>query len=754
MEYPQDTPSLKNFSHFAAVVLELAIDKTLDYGIPEALLSTLRKGSLVQVPLRGVLRKGIVLEVKQSCDYPKVLPVHKVLSDDGLLTDDLLELALWISKYYCTPLSRTLKVILPPSVRKQISPKQQCFVTRLKTKEEINELCCQLREKQPQQAAVLDIMLQVKKGILLTELLEKAEVTRSPVATLTKRGVIKVQAMRTSLSPLVDEEYFKTAPKILTEEQSAALERINASLTQGVFETHLLFGVTGSGKTEVYLRAIEKALSLGRGTILLVPEIALTTQTMERFKSRFDEKIAVLHHRLSQGERFDEWHRMKKGEVMIALGARSALFSPIQNLGLIIVDEEHDSAYKQNDEMPCYHARDVAVMRAKQSGCPVVLGSATPSLESYHNAVYGKYTLSVLSLRTENAQMPPVTIVDMRKEFEKNRGFTLFSQKLLEAIKHRFALGEQTILFLNRRGYHTTLLCKECSFVMRCPHCEIPLTFHLSENVLACHLCPYKITPVPHICPQCKQGETLKWRGVGTELVERSLKAILPEVRTLRIDADTTRHKGSHDMLLRSFSTGKSDVLIGTQMVAKGLHFPLVTLVAVLNCDSALNLPDFRASESIFQLITQVSGRAGRAELKGEVIVQTQMTENETIKLATQANFEAFYTQEIASRQAFSYPPFTRFVKFLFSGPHCNAVFALAKEMRTHFLPLSAKGYHIHPALPAGHPKINDNYRFQFFVRGKAIHPIKECLEQALQKTKVPSTIRFVVDVDPLSTFF
>ena len=344
---------------------------------------------------------------------------------------------------------------------------------------------------------------------------------------------------------------------------------------------------------------------------MLVPEISLTPQMIERFRSRFEGKIALLHHKLSQGERYDEWHRMARGEAQIALGARSAIFSPIQNVGIIIVDEEHESAYKQSEESFSYHARDVAVMRGKISNACVLLGSATPSLESMHNASQGKYILSELQVRAEKAKLPTVTLVDMKSEHTEANRFSIFSPLLAEKLQEKVALGEQVILFLNRRGYHTTLLCSGCANIFSCPHCTIALTFHRGENTLACHLCDKRVTPPPRKCEKCGCEDTLKYRGIGTEQVERTLHALIPTVRSLRIDGDTTKHKGSlkDDAVL--FRTQKADVLIGTQMIAKGLHFPAVTLVAVLNGDSGLHVPDFRSSEKVFQMITQVSGRGG-----------------------------------------------------------------------------------------------------------------------------------------------
>lgn len=743
-----------SFSKYASVILEVAIDKTLDYGIPEELLTKIEPGVQVEVPVRGYPRIGYVYEVKNDCPFNNPLPIAKARSDGPMVSSELFKLALWMSKYYCAPLRDVIKTIVPASVRQDVKPKQQLFVMRGKTREQLREHCEQIRQSHPAQADVIDVMLLIKKGILLTELLEQTGGSRSPVDTLAKHGWLILDIVRIDRSPLINEEYIQIKPKVLNTEQAAALAKIETSLLNHQFETHLLYGVTGSGKTEVYLQAIEKALELDKGVIMLVPEISLTAQTIERFRSRFKSRIAILHHRLSQGERFDEWSHIKSGEAKIVIGARSAVFSPVVNLGLIIVDEEHEQTYKQSDDTPCYHGRDVAVMRARMANATAILGTATPSLESYYNCHSGKYNLSKLTVRADMANLPHVKIVDMRHEYEKAKGLTSFSDVLLEGIKARIDKGEQSILFLNRRGYHTTLLCKACGTSVKCTHCDVTLTFHLNDNVLACHLCGFHYSPPPNHCLKCKSQDPMKFRGVGTEQVERALHAILPDVRTIRVDADTTKHKGSHQKLLRDFGTGKADVLIGTQMIAKGLHFPEVTLVGVLNSDGSLNIPDFRASETIFQLITQVAGRAGRGVLAGEVIIQTAMPDNETILLASKQDFEAFYEKEIEIRKIFHFPPFSNLVKLTFSGTDEKETLKMTGEFRQRLLMNLAKTYEIHPVIPSGHAKVKDLFRFQFLIKGPGIYPINQALDKARMGFILPKDIKFFIDVNPSSTFF
>lgn len=744
----------KTYRRYAAVVLELSLDKVLDYGVPDEMLATIQPGMRVEVPLRGKFQNGYVIALKENPDFTPVKPVHQILSSVELITPDLFKLALWMARYYCAPLRQIFKVMVPSSLRGTTSIKEQLYVTRNKTREEIADYCCKIRSSQAAQVKVLDLMLKVKKGIFLSELLEATQGSKSPIDTLVKKGFLTLAPLQVDRSPLDNQEYFKSKPKKLNEEQQQAFDLIIKSLEDEIFAVHLVHGVTGSGKTEIYLQAIERTLQMNKSSLMLVPEIALTGQTIERFRSRFEGNIAILHHRLSQGERFDEWHKIQRGEAKIIIGARSAIFSPAVNLGLIIVDEEHESSYKQSEEAPCYNARDMAVMRGKLTQNTVILGSATPSLESYYNAKSGKYQLHTLLKRAASASMPSVKIIQMKDEYAKAKGFTNFSEALLSGIKKRQAVGEQTLLFLNRRGYHTSLLCQGCGIAVRCTQCDLALTFHKGESALRCHLCSYEIAPPPKACPTCKREDPLKFKGVGTEQIERALHAIFPDIRTLRIDADTTRHKGSHQQLLREFATGKADLLIGTQMIAKGLHFPQVTLVAVLNSDTTLNLPDFRASEIAFQLITQVSGRSGRGTMEGEVLIQTCMPENQTILHASKSDFCNFYEDEIAVRKLFNYPPISQMVKIGFSGLDEKMVLNFAEHIREKLVSFLPATFETNPTFPCGYAKIKNRYRFQFLARGPSVYPIGRAMETILQAIKMPKDLQVAIDVNPTSTYF
>ena len=732
---------------YAAVILDKGLDRPLDY----AIIGKVSVGTRVLVPVQSSLRKGTVVALKDTPSVAEVQPIKEVLSEKSLIGPDLFRLADWMTRYYCTSFRKVLKVLLPATIRKETQEKEQLFVRRLLSPKKLVTLTVSLRKNHPSQAKVLDALIKRPKGILLTELLEESGTSRSPVTTLEKEGILKIDKLQIDRSPLEDMEFFPTKPKLLSEEQQIALDRIIKNLKS--FQTHLIHGVTGSGKTEIYLQAIDETRKQGMGVILLVPEIALTSQTIERLKSRFTEKMGILHHRLSDGERFDIWHGIHKGDIQIVVGARSAIFSPVKNLGLIIVDEEHESSYKQTDEEPCYHARDVAIMRGKFSNATVVLGSATPSLESYANAKAGKYTLSTLTKRAKNASLPEVKIVDMKTEYAKSEGFTLFCSPLIDAIKLRLEKGEQTLLFLNRRGYHTFQMCAGCGETLKCPHCSVSLTFHKKTNHLACHLCSYVIAPPPTECPLCKEVATLHFKGVGTEQVERTLHALFPDIRTLRMDADTTRHKGSHDLLLKQFRSGKADVLIGTQMIAKGLHFPAVTLVGVLNSDGALNLPDFRSGENVFQLLTQVSGRSGRGDLKGEVIVQSSLKGHPIFQYASKEDYKTFFNEEMEARELFAFPPFSRLTKLVFSGKNEGHVTQIAETFHTTLLRKLPSDFTLYPVIPCGYAKIKDNFRFKLLIKGTKPLLLSSILMQLRLEMHLPRSIRLLVDVDPTSIF-
>ncbi len=736
----------------AEVMLDEALDRPYSYSIPSELKEHIKPGTRVRIPLRSSTRLGTVVALSHST--LKLKPIIEMIEGTAHFSPELLCLAHWIATYYCTSLRKVLKLILPPSVHVQTKEKKQWLVKATLSLEKLRKTCEELRIKSTRQAEILDVLLKNPKGILLSKLREETGCSQSPIDTLVTKKILKLQSSVIDRSIPKEFSFFRTKPKVFNEEQQSVFDAVSKSLSTNTYSTHLVHGITGSGKTEIYLQAIDQALSENKSVIFLVPEIALTSQTVERLCARFEGRIALIHHRLSAGERRDAWHAMEKGEIPIVVGARSAIFAPLPNLGLIIVDEEHDSSYKQSDEMPCYHARDVSTIRAQNNNATVILGSATPALESYRNALQGKYKLHSLLKRATQAELPHVHIVDMKREKERSSNFVLFSEKLIGALKERFEKGEQSLLFLNRRGYHSLHMCRNCSHVIACPNCSVNLTYHKSNHELTCHLCSYQIKPPPKCCPSCNKEETMQFKGFGTEMVEKSLNALFPEMRTLRLDRDTTRHKGSHELLFKQFRSGKADVMIGTQMIAKGLHFPSVTLVAILNTDSALNIPDFRASETVFQLITQVAGRSGRSDLPGEVIIQTFMPDNESIQLGSKQDFLAFYEKESAIRALFDYPPESRMAKIVISSPIESEIISEAHTLRTLLLRSLPAQYELFPILPCGYAKIKNRYRYQFLIKGKHLLPFSQIMKKILENHRLPKEMRILIDIDPSSTYF
>lgn len=733
--------------NFVEVLLDQNLSTPLDYAVPKGW--DVQIGMRVEVPVRAQLKKGTVSLIKNRSQFEKVKFISKILSDVAELSDAQWKLAQWMSRYYATPLQRIIKCFIPANIRNDTKIKKQTFLTITATHAVLLEACKNLRIKQPTQAEILEKLINAKKGKFLTDLLLELKISRSPVDALIKKKLISAHLVSSEEDFLLEEDFFSTQHKLLNSEQKKCLEAIEASLATNKFAPHLIHGITGSGKTEVYLQAIAKALELGKGTILLVPEISLTSQTIERFRARFSEKLAVLHHRKSAGERSNAWELLRQGKIQIAIGARSAIFCPIQNLGLIIIDEEHDSSYKQTDEIPCYQARDIAVMRAHIENATILLGSATPSLESRYNAEIGKYSLHTLNSRATQANLPSVRIIDMKRAFDIQGGFTHFSSELLEGIKARFKQGEQTLLFLNKRGYHRLQICAACRMTIKCPHCDLGLTFHKGTNLLRCHLCDHQRAP-PKRCPSCNSPESLEFKGFGTEHVERSLHAIFPDIRTLRMDKDTTQKKESHEEIFKQFRSHKADVLIGTQMIAKGFHFPAVTLVGVLNSDATLNIPDFRSAEQLFQILLQVAGRSGRSELPGEVIFQTFLPHHPIFQLAAKQDYNAFYEQEIKERRDFGYPPFSHLLKLLFSSKDPLAAQSAAIKIHQELQNKIPHTAQILPVSPAGHPKIKDLYRFQFLIKTDKTLSITPFLSSL----NCPSNVHLKIDVDPISTFF
>ncbi|HEX5564260.1 MAG TPA: primosomal protein N', partial [Sporosarcina sp.] len=621
----------------------------------------------------------------------------------------------------------------------------------LASTETLASIADSLARNAKRQIELIEWMMQhAGETVLAKDLFEQTGTSPAALKALIEKGAATekmVEVYREPDAPMMKDT---AIPEQLTPEQEVVMETIQEVIDAEKQETFLLHGITGSGKTEIYLRTIQDVLNRGKEAIVLVPEISLTPQMTSRFKARFGPLVAVMHSGLSAGEKYDEWRKIHRGEVKVVVGARSAIFSPFTNLGVIILDEEHESTYKQEDT-PRYHARDVAIWRAAYAKCPVILGSATPSLESFARAQKGVYTLLTLSKRAKEQALPAVTVVDMREELRKGNR-SMFSIPLAEAIRKRIERGEQTVLFLNKRGYSSFVLCRDCGTVVECPNCDISLTYHRAHERLKCHYCGHE-ERVPTTCPQC-ESEHIRFFGTGTQRAEEEIARLFPEARVLRMDVDTTRQKGAHERLLTAFSEGKADILLGTQMIAKGLDFPGITLVGVLAADTTLHLADFRAAEKTFQLLTQVGGRAGRHELPGEVFIQTYSPEHYAIELAKDQLYEPFYNREMGTRKLFGYPPFYFITLVQFTHEDVLTVADYA-ERATGFLRenLSSDTVIIGPTASAI-SRVNNRYRYQCLIKYKKEPKLTEALKKLIRMYRtdwIKAGLTMSVDVEPAS---
>ena len=734
----------------AKILTELALDREFDYLIPGELRARVRIGSVVWVPFGRRRARGFVVGLADQSDFPNLKAIESVTGDLPLFDEQMLRLARWIADYYAAPFESAIAAILPAAVRRDGAKFKEQFVAAVReAAAPPPEDEAALAKKSPQQAAAW-AALKERREATAAALAEETGVSLQGLRSLEKKGWITLAKGVIRRDPHAQMKILPTVAPKLMDEQTAALAAIRAEMAAPKPGVVLLHGVTGSGKTEVYLAAIQTALDAGQGAIALVPEIALTPQTIERFRGRFGDTVAVLHSHLSDGERHDEWQRIAAGKARVVVGARSALFAPVRPLGLLVVDEEHEPAYKQ-DETPRYGARDVAVMRGHLEGCAVVLGSATPSLESYHNARAGKYRLVKMTKRVDRCVMPTVRVVDMRVEAEKAGGAHLLSQELIEAVRLRLAQGEQTMLFLNRRGYATTVMCPVCGFVETCPHCSVKMTYHRHSETMMCHVCG-SVRPVPARCsnPECR-APNVKMAGVGTQRVEAAVKKIFPHARVARMDADTTGGKDSHAQILGKFRRGDVDILIGTQMIAKGLDFPNVTLVGVIFADLSLQMPDFRAAERTFQLLTQVAGRSGRGDVPGEVFIQTYAPFHPAVQSARTADFETFFDQEIEFRREMRYPPFTRLTAVLFKGKDEAAVDACSKDFAAKLKAKLPPSVRLTGPAPAPLAKAKNYFRAQLLLFAATSKDAGPVLRAFLKSYKPPKDISIHASVDALS---
>ncbi|MFC4557061.1 primosomal protein N' [Virgibacillus kekensis] len=764
--------------NIAKVIVDVpasSINQTFDYKIPERFQEILNVGMRVIVPFGPRKIMGFVVGRTDESSFDKLKEISDILDITPVLTDELLGLGKWLAdetlSMYITVFQAMLPQVLKAQYRKELvrmtedslpEDLENFFAGRdfvvyeefeaakisfyqlqkaiqdgdisvnyqVKSKitkkhitvvepriepHSLEEEILDLPKIAKKQKELLAYFIDHPEPIDQKILVQKCNTSKSTIKALVDKGLLVTFKQEVYRNPYDDNAYARTVALELTEQQQEAIAPIKQHIREETHDTFLLHGVTGSGKTEVYLQAIQDVIDNGKEAIVLVPEISLTPQMVRRFKGRFGSNVAVMHSGLSSGEKYDEWRRIHRKEVQVVVGARSAIFAPFEKIGIIIIDEEHENSYKQEDQ-PRYHARDVAIYRGRNHNCPVILGSATPTLESYARAQKGVYQLATLTKRTNNSEMPDVEIVDMRDELHAGNR-SMFSRKLKESIEACISRGEQAVLLLNRRGYSTFVMCRDCGHVKECPHCDIALTYHKNSNRLKCHYCSYE-EPMPKICPECN-SDLIRFFGTGTQRIEENLTQLIPEARVIRMDVDTTRRKGSHEKLLTQFANKEADILLGTQMIAKGLDFENVTLVGVLTADSMLHLPDFRSSEKTFQLLTQVSGRAGRHELPGEVIVQTYTPDHYSIQLASNYDYTTFFQNEMRTRKAFQYPPYVFLSLITVSHPnHVSAVQATQKIVQLLMKNVGEDTVVLGPT-PSPIARMKDRYRYQCMVKYK-----------------------------------
>lgn len=801
---------------FAEVIVDVSaypINRPFDYAVPSDLQPLIESGCRVKVPFGNRSVLGFVTQIKSETDVPieKQKSIHELLDIEPVFSEEMIKLSKWMKRETLCYEIDALQVMLPAALRAkyekilryvnqdiplpnelielfqgketvevtantskailatikklvknnvlvlETAVKQNTSIKKvrmihiienvLKIKSVLDEIPVQAKK---QKQLIEWMMLHPGEALQASHIIKMAKTSNTVLQGVVERGVATIKMDEVYRDPYAAREIKRSNKLLLTNEQQIALEQVIEAYEKHTSHTFLLHGITGSGKTEVYLQAIERALNDDKEAIVLVPEISLTPQMTNRFKERFGSLVAVLHSGLSAGEKYDEWRKIKRGEVKVVVGARSAVFAPFTRLGLIILDEEHEGTYKQDDS-PRYHARDVAIWRSEFHHCPVILGSATPSLESFARAKKGNYTLLTLSNRPNEQPLPEVTIIDMREQL-KNGNRSMFSLELADAIRLRLDKQEQMVLFLNRRGHSSFVLCRDCGTVVECQNCDISMTYHRHQELIKCHYCGEE-ERVPNICPQC-QSEHIRFFGTGTQKVEEEISKLFPEARVLRMDVDTTRKKGSHEKILTQFGEGKADILLGTQMIAKGLDFPNITLVGVLSADTTLHLADFRAAEKTFQLLTQVSGRAGRHDKQGEVIVQTYTPEHYAIQFAQHHDFNSFYNQEMMLRKQFAYPPYTyvALIQVTHEDVLMTAEYAhkAASWLKSHL----SNGSDIIGPTASSISRVQNRYRYQCLVKYKKEPKLPEIMQQLIliYRTEwMKKGIILNVDINPSS---
>ncbi len=760
---------------FAGVAMEQNIDRSLDYSVPAHLAASLQVGQRVRVPLGRKNRPayGYVVSIHPTTNYPRIKPLLGIDDERVLISPKLMDLARWMSRYYCTPLGTVLESVIPSAVKKKVGLGYVQIVHLAKGREEVQAILEKTKAAKRRAILARLLLLEPEEGIELVRLAGEAGVTPGTVKKLARTGLIALsqEVDLPRLTAEVRPSAVTEADIQLNEEQRKVFDDLSPRAVAGGFSVNLLYGVTGSGKTEVYLQVIRKVVEAGRQAIVLVPEIALTPQTVRRFTVRFPN-VAVLHSGLTATERHRYWQMISQGQAQVVVGARSAVFAPVPKLGIIVVDEEHEASYKQ-DTAPRYHGRDVAIKRAQLEGAPVVLGSATPSLETYWKVTEQarrqeetNYHLLTLEHRVRGLQMPHVELVDMKVAGRFRHGVHLLSERLEHLLRTTVEAGHQAILLLNRRGYANFVYCPSCTNPIKCKYCDATMTYHRSAAThvhsaalergvhtgqLHCHYC-LAVNPLPDKCPDC--GKKLSLFGLGTQRVEEELQKKLPQLKFARVDSDTMHSTKDYEAILSRFARREIQMMLGTQMIAKGLDYPNVTLVGVISGDTALALPDFRAAERTFQLITQVAGRAGRGDAPGRVLLQTFLPEDPTIQAAIRQDFTGFAKSELANRKHVSHPPFTRMVRIVVRDADQEKLMKLCEQLEARLAEEVAKEEGqvlMKGPMPCAINRIAGYYRNQVVLISPQAQRLQRVLGAMREKGDLAKSDRIAVDVDPVS---
>lgn len=715
------------------VLVELSnknIDRVFDYSVPDCFLDKIKLGIRVKVPFGKMELEGFVVEIKGSSDV-EIKDILDVIDDEAILNSELLELGKKMQEATLATLISCYQIMLPKALK---AKNGQVINKKFDTYYYLNKDIVCYGKLSASQEKIINLCME-KEFVLRKELVD---ISLSSLNTLIKKNILlekKLEHYRLSYNEKIE------AKKELTNDQKLVVDEVLANT--GYFP-YLLFGVTGSGKTEVYMELIEDSLNKGKTSIVLVPEISLTPQMVLRFQKRFGDNIAAIHSALSDGEKYDEWRRIVSGEAKIVIGARSAIFAPLNNIGMIIIDEEHSDSYKQDDSNPRYNAKDIALLRGKYHNCPVIMGSATPSLEVFARAKKGVFKLLELPNRINGKSLPKINIIDMNEMISKTKGH--FSPVLLEAINDRLLKNEQIILLLNRRGYSSFVTCKNCGYTFKCPNCDITLTYHKSSRTLRCHYCGYG-TKVYDTCPECHE-KSINDLGVGTEKVEEELNKLFPESKILRMDFDTTSRKGMHEKMIKDFKNHEYDILLGTQIVSKGLDFDNVTLVGVINADTSLNIPDFRSSETTFSLLAQVAGRAGRSDKEGEVVIQTFNPEHYAIQYTKRYDYLGFYNKEMSIRRELKYPPYYYICYVKISGKDNKYIYEESLKITKLFHNKLINMIILGPS-PCTIFKLNNIYRYGIILKYKSDEGLREVLNKVIEHYKDNRNIKIDVNFNP-----